>query len=546
MRTYPRFVAITLAALAALASVAGCASDPAVDDDLIADDSDGKADGTPNVSDDSLNGLWTATVDGKSVPDAVIASWPAAGIQLQLGAASYALVRNGDALAATDVTLTIAPNDFTVYDDAIQGTVAGKVVTLARDTAPKDPITVALPGDRPYRAYLTDLLAPAAQRDRESYAVMHSTQLRTFLKSCELYKSGSWQRKYMKGATFAEQSASFGKIISAVDNLKATPHTLIRSKRFSQAVTDALKDPTQAGLALSTFAMYFSTAAGRAVRIPIASDATAYFITDRPARAEKIGLVVMKTGLHGPLASTFGRQLLDMGAMPSADDTIYARTMMELLAKSDVHRAATLSKTGRSALTDWFAVMAIEDYRGIAFGFPGLGWGLNMTNVQFYGLVARALARPGQVDGAGKPIVAQVIVGNELRPGDPSYADVLNGGNDMQEYEDMSRLKVLATSYLRQAHPDKVAAVEAAFAGIVPAAELDSRDQADLFRFITAQLYDTQGRTLKLTGAKADAAIDAVTALLATLAQDSAAFEAYVLANGVTKSNVAAPKSTGF
>ena len=48
----------------------------------------------------------------------------------------------------------------------------------------------------------------------------------------------------------------------------------------------------------------------------------------------------MDTPAHGPLASTFGRQLLDMGAMPATDNTIYARTLMELLAKSDNRRAA--------------------------------------------------------------------------------------------------------------------------------------------------------------------------------------------------------------
>jgi len=116
--------------------------------------------------------------------------------------------------------------------------------------------------------------------------------------------------------------------------------------------------------------MYFSTASGGALRMPITSTSTAYFITDRPARAALLGLVVMDTPSHGPLASTFGRQLLDMGAMPAADSPIYARSMMDLLAKSDNKRAAQLSGTGASALTDWFSVMAIEDYRGVAFGNP--------------------------------------------------------------------------------------------------------------------------------------------------------------------------------
>jgi hypothetical protein len=169
-----------------------------------------------------------------------------------------------------------------------------------------------------------------------------------------------------------------------------------------------------------------------------------------------------------------------------------------------------------------------------------------MTNVQFYGLVARTLARPGQVDSAGAPVLGQVIVGGELRPGEASYADVLNNGNDMQEYSDMAKLKRLATSFLRAKHPAVIAEVEAAFANIVPKSELPDRAWQDVFHYITAQLYDSKGRTAKLTGAAADRAVHAVSAVFAALDQDSAGFEAYVLASGYTKSNVAAPKSTGF
>src|SRR5207344_3110199 len=96
----------------------------------------------------------------------------------------------------------------------------------------------------------------------------------------------------------------------------------------------------------------FSTAAGGALRIPMTSGSTAYFITDRPARAELLGLVVMQTPTHNPLASTFGRQLLDMGAMPHGDSTIYARTMMELLVRSDNRHASQLSGVGQSARSE--------------------------------------------------------------------------------------------------------------------------------------------------------------------------------------------------
>jgi hypothetical protein len=541
MRTSRVFAMLLAAALPLSACAAEDADD--LDDGLLPED--GKTDDSaPSVSDDSLNGIWKVTLDGVEGGEAVIESWPDVGIRLTMDGTAYQLTRSTDTLTGTDASLTVVPNDYTVYDDEIEGTLAGKPISLARDTSYKSSITVKLPGDRTYYSFLRDTLAPQAQRDRESYAQMRYSSVRSWLKSCELYKSGSWQRKYMKGSSWSEQSASFDKIISAVDYLKTTPRTLTRSSRFNKAVTANLKDPSLAGLAISTFSMYFSTAAGRALRIPIGTDSTIYFITDRPSRSSRIGLVVMKTPTHGPLASTFGRQLLDLGAMAATDDPIYARTMMEMMLRSSADRATQLSGVARSALTDWFSVMAIEDYRGVAFGNPSLSWGSNMTHVQFYGLVAKALARPGQTDSTGKPVIGQVIVGNELRPGEASYADVLNGGNDMQEYGDMGRLKQLATQFLRQKHPAEVAAVEAAFVHALPTSELFADDASDLFRYITRNLYDA--RINNLTPAERDTAINAVVALVGVLTSDSAAFESYILSTGVTKSNVAAPKSTGF
>jgi hypothetical protein len=280
--------------------------------------------------------------------------------------------------------------------------------------------------------------------------------------------------------------------------------------------------------------------------MPITSDSTIYFITDRPARSSKIGLCVMDTPTHGPLASTFGRQLLDMGSMPEADTTTYAQAMMEMLVKSDASTAKKLSPAGRSALTDWFAVMAIEDYRGVSFGNPDLGWGYNMTNVQFYGLCVRALARSGTKDSKGNPVIGQCVVGTNLQPGDPSYADVLNGGNDMQEFPDMQQQKKLTTDYLTQAHPDLVNAVHDAFKGIVPDSELDDRAKSDVFHYICANLYDAKERMTVLTGARAEAAVKAVVALVSAMEKDSEQLEAYLLAHGLTKSNDPAPKSKGF
>ena len=85
-----------------------------------------------------------------------------------------------------------------------------------------------------------------------------------------------------------------------------------------------------------------------------------------------------------------------------------------------------------------------------------------------------------------------------------------------------------------------------AFAGVVPMIELDSRARSDIFHFITAQLYDSRGRTANLKGAAADAAINAVVALIDALGRDTVALEAFILKAGITKSNVAAPKATGF
>jgi hypothetical protein len=497
--------------LAALATACGDAS------------IDSGSEGVSAVTDDNLNGIWSN--------DTVIDSWSAVGIRIHLGDDTRSLTRSSESLTGPGVSLTIDPKGYYPNDDVMDGTIDGKTVHLARDTSTKPPIVLSFPGDRPYRVFSSDTILPDAQLDRESYTIMHTTDLNAFLHSCELYKHGSWQSKYLAGSTYAERNVAFAKIVSAVSNIKTTPRQMTHESKFTSAVTANLKDPSLAGLAISTFGMYFTTAAGRGLRMPIAPDSTAYFITDRPSRGALIGLSVMATPLHGPLASTFGRQLLDMGAMPTTDDSIYARTMMELLAKSDNHRAASLSPTGRSALTDWYAVMAMEDYRGVAFGDPDLDWGTDMTNVQMYGLVVRALGN-------------QVIVGTELRPGDPSYADVLNNGGDMQEYPDMSALKVLATNYLRAKHADLIASVEKAFAVVAPKSALDSTTWSDEFRFVTAELYDAN--IGKLVGASADQAIDAVVALTDALAKESSAFEAFVLASGYTKSSVPAPQSTGF
>ena len=544
-----KLISQTLLFASLLGPVAACvdmASDDPQDYDL--EDTDSKADGTttPQVTTDQLNGIWVVTSSGQTAATPmVIYSWDAIGIQLHDGDKVLQLTRNVNELTGTGVDLTIDPKKAGIRDDVMDGTIDGRTVHLSRDTKTKDPITLSFPGNEPYRMWLQDTVMPMAQQDRESFKHFYHTSVYAFLSKCELYKHGTWFRQYMKGDTWADQSKSFSNIIYAMDYQSTTPHAIVGNYKFQHAVQANLKDPSKIGLALSSLGMYFSTAAGGALRMPITSQSTAYFITDRPARAELLGLVVMDTPAHGPLASTFGRQLLDMGAMPASDSPIYARTMLDLLAKADNTRASQLSGTGQSALTDWFSVMAIEDYRGVAFGNPELGWGYNMTNVQFYGLIVRSLARPTQNDSTGKPILGQVIVGSQLEPGDPSYADVLNGGNDMQEYPDMARLKQLATQFLVRYHPDVVNNVYSAFATVIPKAQADWRAQNDIFHYVTAQFYSAT-QTRNITGPVATNAVNAVAALFDTLNADSANFQAFILTQGVTQSNTPAPKSTGF
>jgi hypothetical protein len=347
----------------------------------------------------------------------------------------------------------------------------------------------------------------------------------------------------MAGADVAAESAALEHIIDAVDGLSTTPRQLIHEPAFANAVRANVRGEFLYGRAVSDLGLYFSVAAGRSLRVPVAKDARIYFITDRPDRAEKLGLVVTETPTHGLLATTFGRQLLELAGLPATDDGVLARSIVDMLTRSDATRATQLSPGGRSVLTDWYGVMAIEDYRGVAFGHPDLGWGYNFTNAQFFGLIAKALARPLAVDTKGKPVVGQVIVGTELRPGDASYADVLNDGKDMQEYRDMAYLEYLAGSYLLAAHPSAVHAVTGAFAGVVPLSELDERAKRDVFHFVLSELFDAQGRAKNLTPDAAQRATSGMGVLFDLLRQESAQLETYILQHGFTKSSEHAPKT---
>ncbi|HTM21947.1 MAG TPA: hypothetical protein VL172_15605, partial [Kofleriaceae bacterium] len=188
MRT-SRVLALALAT-ALLPLVACTAADDDLDDGLLPED--GKTDSSaPSVSDDNLNGIWKVTTDGVAGGEAVIESWSAVGIRLTMNGTAVQLTRSADTLTGTGATLTVEPNEYTTYDDTIEGTLNGKSVVLERDVSAKDPITTRLPGDRSYYNFLRDTLMPQAQRDRESYKQMRSSTVGSWLKTCELYKSGS-------------------------------------------------------------------------------------------------------------------------------------------------------------------------------------------------------------------------------------------------------------------------------------------------------------------------------------------------------------------
>jgi hypothetical protein len=516
------------------------------------------------AKDSPLNGNWVTVLNGQQIPyDAQIEAWTEIGIRLRLQGLAYSLTQNGNTLtssaaapgwtdvfaaqmapSSSKVSLTVSYSSTSAAGDVIQGTVNGQSITLTRDVRIWSPISLTLPGDRPYRLFQIQMLGPTLSIDRESYATLTQPVLDDFLDSCQSYAQGYWQSDYMNGSTLTAQDATFESMVTAVNGLSTTPRSLIHVPAFTNAVDAAVSNASNDGLALTEFSMYFTTAGGRGVRIPFASDTSAIIVTDRPSRSATIGVTITETPNHEPEAAPFGTQLLDLGAMPLTDDATYTQSMMEMLVESNAGTAPQLSATGRSAIAEWYGIMAIEDYRGVAFANPSLDWGYDMTSVQFYGLVVRSLARPGQTDSAGNPIMGQVTVNNVLEPGDPSYADILNQGADMQEFPDMANLKVLATNYLTQAHPTLVQAVHTAFANVVPQAELTTLAQQDIFHFICQNLYDTQERMGCLTGAAATAAITAVENLLAALRADSAPFQAYILANGYTQSNTPAPKAT--
>ena len=528
---------------------------------------------------DDLNGLWTVTLDGKKLSgDALTESYAELnGVRIRLpNGDPILLTHTGDQLTADKIALTVKHQDTKdEKDDTLEGTWQGKKAVFKRDVANKAPIEAKLPGTMPYTVYLRDVLIPLTAQDRETYHLFRASDASKFLKSCQLYKSNYWIYSYMKS------TAAFDAVLSGMDGASVSARTILQSG-FNKLVTSNLsaKGKTKTGLALSSLGMYFSTAAGGSVRIEIAPDATIYYITDHRA-SSTTGLVVMDVPDHAPLASSFGRWQQSFSGMDYADDATFARALLETMVKSDTSAAKKLGGVGRSAFTDYLGIMMIEDQRGVMF--EGFGqWGYNMTSGSFCALIARALSHGQMRDGpnhlggvapAGhdvkpqKELATQVIVqdwnstGPELRPGDITYFDTLNGaddiittsgksgGGDFSEGEGMTLLMQLTTQWLRDKHAAELTRVRDSLSKVIPASENNSADIKNIdniFHFMCDNFYDQQLRMKNLSAAECKEVIEAGVALMSVVEKNSKDLEAYILAHGVTKSTDWAPRASGF
>src|SRR5262249_20770150 len=149
--------------------------------------------------------------------------------------------------------------------------------------------------------------------------------------------------------------------------------------------------------------------------------------------------------------------------------------------------------------TDYFAIMSIEDQRGVMF--EGFGtWGWNMTYGSWTGLISRALSNGKMRQGPpsvtitghtftfGKELDSKVLVpgadgGFELRPGDATYFDTVNGANnildgvgmkgggDFSAGGGMAELNQITTKWLLKKHPDLVTRVRDSLSGVIPPSE---------------------------------------------------------------------------
>lgn len=371
---------------------------------------------TAQVMDD-LNGVWTIRLDNKNVAGHILTE-SYAGIRIRLlpDGEVVELERDGDVLTSkatgsttgiTDVigggtgpadaaspkvrlTLTgLATKD--KADDKLTGTWFGKKAVFSRDLTARGPIELNLAegiGDRPWVRFMREVLIPKTAEDRETYHRFHKTHGGRWIMGTELGAKGYWITK-----GWLRDQSTFNKLFEDYHGTLNSPRSIL-STRLNTLVTNSMRNDkkSEAGLALSQLGMYFSTASGGSVRLIITSnrDSIVYYITDKRAH-ERTGLVVNATPTHRPLASSFGKWQNDAGDMTLQDDDPYDRAVLEMMVKSNTGSMNDVSKTGRSAFTDYMGIMAIEDQRGVMFGNDDLDWGRNMTEASFIISVIRAL-----------------------------------------------------------------------------------------------------------------------------------------------------------
>ena len=371
---------------------------------------------------DDLNGLWRVTLDGKEQKgDALSESYHGIRIRILPDGKPVDLKKDGDTLTSVaDPGSTTTPGvvgaldgdsgssstaasgpkvKLRIYgldtpqkdDDKLTGTWFGKKAVFTRDIAVKPPIEINMAGgvgDRPWVRFMREVLIPKSAEDRESYHRFDKTRGGDWLMNTELGSKGYWITK-----GWIKNQSTFNKVFADYHNTLNTPRTVLSTK-LNGLVTDAMRPDKkgEAALALSQLGMYFSTASGGAVRLLVTSnkDSIVYYITDKRAH-ERTGLVVNKTPTHRPLASSFGKWQNDAGEMTLANHEPYDRAVLELMTKSNTKSMDKVSGTGRSAFTDYFGIMAIEDQRGVMFGDDGLDWGRNMTEASFVISIIRSL-----------------------------------------------------------------------------------------------------------------------------------------------------------
>ena len=149
-----------------------------------------------------------------------------------------------------------------------------------------------------------------------------------------------------------------------------------------------------------------------------------------------------------------------------------------------------------------------------------------------------------------KELAMQVIDGDELKPGTPSFIDIQNGadnaleggtkgGNDCQVYA-MSPMETVTTKWLRAQHAADSSRLEKALAPFGYTA-----GNENFVESMTLTFYDNTNFA-KVTPAQASEITEAAMQVFATIKADSKNLEKFMLANGIKKSTDWAPRASGF